>query len=268
MKPHSIQSNIIQPNVIKPIKIRNITLGEGTPKICVPIVGKTQEDIECEAHKIVSLPVDIVEWRVDWFESSKDIERVLACATSLRNILGTIPILFTIRTSDEGGETHYTTQEYKNINIAVVASGMVDVIDVEIYRTQEVVTDIIKTAHQEQKYVIASNHDFQKTPCKDELIDRLTYMQEMGADILKIAVMPQTPEDVLVLLDATREMVEKIAVKPVVTMSMGSLGVISRFSGGTFGSAMTFGAGEKASAPGQIEACELKHILNVIESKR
>ncbi len=254
----------IQPNNIQPIKIRNVALGEGSPKICVPIVGKTQEEIEHEAHKIVSLPADIVEWRVDWFESSKEIKRVLACAASLRNILGEIPILFTIRTSDEGGEAHYTPQEYRDINISAVTSGLIDIIDVEIYREQDVVVHIIEAAHQAQKYVIASNHDFQKTPCKDELISRLTYMEEKGADILKIAVMPQTTVDVLTLLDATREMVEHISTKPVVTMSMGSLGVISRLSGGTFGSAMTFGASEIASAPGQIEVCELKHMLNVL----
>lgn len=254
----------MKPNVMQPVKIRNVTLGEGSPKICVPIMGKTQEAIEHEAHKIVSLPLDIAEWRVDWFESSKDIEQVLACATSLRNILGEIPILFTIRTSDEGGETHYTPQEYKEINSAVVASGLVDIVDVEIYREQGIVSDIIQSVHHAQKYIIASNHDFQKTPCKDELVNRLTYMQEMGADILKIAVMPQTTADVLTLLDATREMTETRAKKPVITMSMGRLGIISRLSGGTFGSSMTFGSGEMASAPGQIEVCELKHILNVL----
>ena len=52
-----------------------------------------------------------------------------------------------------------------------------------------------------------------------------------------------------------------------ITMSMGQLGVISRLAGGTFGSAMTFGAKTKelASAPGQIEVDELKNILSIVE---
>ena len=53
---------------MKTIQIRNITIGEGRPKICVPVVGQTEEDILREAAGLVSLPVDVVEWRADWFQ--------------------------------------------------------------------------------------------------------------------------------------------------------------------------------------------------------
>ena len=52
--------------------------------------------------------------------------------------------------------------------------------------------------------------------------------------------------------------------KPVITMAMGALGLISRLAGETFGSALTFGAGEKASAPGQIPAKQLKDVSDII----
>ena len=123
---------------------------------------------------------------------------------------------------------------------------------------------IIEKAHACGIKVIASNHDFIKTPDKDEITRRLILMDEMGADILKIAVMPKSRTDVLDLLSATEEMQRLYTEKPVVTMSMGSLGLISRLSGEVFGSAMTFGAGEKASAPGQIPAERLKMILDEI----
>lgn len=45
---------------MKTIQIRNITIGEGRPKICVPIVGQTEEDILREAAGFASLPVDVV----------------------------------------------------------------------------------------------------------------------------------------------------------------------------------------------------------------
>ena len=99
---------------------------------------------------------------------------------------------------------------------------------------------------------------------KDELTRRMILMDEMGADILKIAVMPKSTTDVLELLLATEEMGRLYSDKPVITMSMGPLGLISRLAGETFGSALTFGAGEKASAPGQIPAKQLKDILNSI----
>ena len=42
------------------VKVRNITIGEGRPKICVPIVGKTRKEILKEASTFSTLPVDVV----------------------------------------------------------------------------------------------------------------------------------------------------------------------------------------------------------------
>lgn len=49
-------------------------------------------------------------------------------------------------------------------------------------------------------------------------------MQELGADIPKIAVMPQSRKDVLTLLSATEEMASKYADRPIITMSMSATG--------------------------------------------
>ena len=58
------------------IKVRNIEIGSGTPKIIVPIVGVTKQEIIDEAKTFDSIPVDVVEWRVDWFEGVFDFEKV------------------------------------------------------------------------------------------------------------------------------------------------------------------------------------------------
>ena len=91
-------------------------------------------------------------------------------------------------------------------------------------------------------------------------------MQDFGADIPKIAVMPTCKQDVLTLLSATLEMSEKYADRPIITMSMAGTGVVSRLTGETFGSALTFGAASKASAPGQIGVNALKQVLDIIHS--
>ena len=65
------------------VKVRNITIGEGRPKICVPIVGKTREEILKEASTFSALPVDVAEWRVDWYDDVFDTEKVLATAKQL-----------------------------------------------------------------------------------------------------------------------------------------------------------------------------------------
>ena len=112
------------------------------------------------------------------------------------------------------------------------------------------------------------NHDFDKTPDKEEIISRLKKMQTLNADICKIAVMPNSSQDVVVLLDATATMQTEFADRPIVTMSMGGLGVVSRLAGETFGSAMTFGAAKKASAPGQVPIAELRSVLDLLHKSK
>ena len=145
-----------------------------------------------------------------------------------------------------------------------VSSSLVDLVDVEIYTDDETVRGIIKNAHRKKVAVIASNHDFLKTPSKDELLKRLHKMEEMGADVLKIAVMPKKEKDVITLLEATLEMTKREEARPVISMSMSGMGVISRLSGECFGSAVTFAAVGKASAPGQIGIREMKTVLDII----
>ena len=246
------------------IKVRNIEIGSGTPKIIVPIVGVTKQEIIDEAKTFDSIPIDVVEWRVDWFEGVFDFEKVEDVLKELRAVLGETPILMTFRTSKEGGEKSIEPEDYAKLNIKAAQTGYVDFIDVEIFTGDAIVTKIIDGAHAAGVKVIASNHDFAKTPEKDEIVRRLRKMQTLGADIPKIALMPTCKKDVLTLLEATLEMSEQYADRPIITMSMAGTGVVSRLTGETFGSALTFGAASKASAPGQIGVHELKQVLDII----
>ena len=248
------------------IKVRDIEIGAGAPKIIVPIVGVTKEDILNEAKTFDSIPVDVVEWRVDWFEHVFEFDKVEDVLKDLRNVLGNIPLLLTFRTKKEGGEKAIDAKDYKELNLRAAKTGYVDFIDVEIFTGDDVVREIIDGAHAAGVKVIASNHDFFKTPAKSDIIYRLRKMQDMGADIPKIAVMPQSKRDVLTLLCATEEMVTDYADRPIITMSMAGTGVISRLCGEVFGSSMSFGAAKKASAPGQIGVSDLNSVLTLLHS--
>ena len=246
------------------IKVRDIEIGAGAPKIIVPIVGVTKEDILNEAKTFDSIPVDVVEWRVDWFEHVFEFDKVEDVLKELRTVLGNIPLLLTFRTKKEGGEKAIDTKDYKELNLRAAKAGYVDFIDVEIFTGDDVVREIIDGAHAAGVRIIASNHDFFKTPAKSDIIYRLRKMQDMGADIPKIAVMPQSKRDVLTLLCATEEMVTDYADRPIITMSMAGTGVISRLCGEVFGSSMTFGAAKKASAPGQMGVNDLNTVLDLL----
>lgn len=246
------------------VKVRNLEIGTGAPKIIVPIVGVTKEEILAEAKTFDTLPIHVVEWRVDWFEHVFEFDKVEDVLKDLRNVLGNIPLLLTFRTKKEGGEKAIDTKDYKELNLRAAKTGYVDFIDVEIFTGDDVVREIIDGAHAAGVKVIASNHDFFKTPAKSDIIYRLRKMQDMGADIPKIAVMPQSRRDVLTLLCATEEMVSDYADRPIITMSMAGTGVISRLCGEVFGSSMTFGAAKKASAPGQMGVNDLNTVLDLL----
>ena len=245
------------------VKVRNIEIGAGIPKICVPIVGVTREEILAAAENIKSTKADVVEWRVDWYENIFDFTKTEATMQALREVLGEMPILFTFRTSKEGGEKAIETEAYVELNQNAAKTGLVDLVDVEAFTGDDVVKAVVEIAHENGVKVIASNHDFHKTPAKEEIVSRLRKMQDLGADIPKIAVMPQNKKDVLTLLAATEEMVSEYADRPIITMSMSGTGVISRLCGEVFGSALTFGAVGKVSAPGQMRIEDLTTVLGL-----
>lgn len=243
------------------VKIRNMMLGEGIPKICVPIVERTEQEVLLSARRVFEAKPDIVEWRMDFLQGIGEQKKLQELLPFLRENLEDLPLLCTFRTKSEGGEQEISREMYEELNQKVINSKMADAIDVELFLGEETVKPLLLAAHEAGMAVIGSNHDFYKTPAKEEIVNRLCKMQEMGMDVAKIAVMPQSEADVLTLLDATREMKEKHADSPVITMSMGAKGVISRMTGEIFGSSLTFAMLGKASAPGQVPLEELKDIL-------
>lgn len=246
------------------VNIKNITLGAGKPKICLPIVGRNIREIQSQAEQIIKNPVDMVEWRADLFERTSDPAAADEAIRTIRRIIGSVPLLYTIRTADEGGSFSLPSGQYFALVKETAKNPMIDAVDVEILKSSPAhITAFIRELHNNPVIVIASNHDFHKTPDKEIIIKRLQYMEECGADVCKIAVMPQSARDVITLLSATNEAHELLN-HPVITMSMGQYGLISRLCGEVFGSTLTFGCVGTASAPGQIDAAELNTVLDIL----
>lgn len=246
--------------MIKPVTLKNTVLGDGTPKICVPVVGRTAEEICSQAEDIVAVEPDLVEWRVDFYEDIFVPEIAEKTLNMLNRILKDIPVLFTFRSSLEGGERAITAEEYYALNVWAAAQEGISLVDVEGRRADLDAKALVEASHAHGTPVVASNHFFHETPETGMLNRVFEELEETGADILKLAVMPQNDRDVLRLLTVTTELKEKTD-RPVITMSMGKLGVVSRVSGSLTGSAMTFGTVGAASAPGQLPVKDLRKIL-------
>lgn len=247
----------------KVITIKGVQIGAGMPKICIPLMGKKRADILKNLTDVMAAKPDIIEWRADDFEGVLEKQSRNGMLEEIVGIIDRIPFLFTVRTKAEGGNLEIADENYRQLLKQTADETRADLIDVEYQRAG----DCISYLHEKKAVVVASNHEFQKTPPKKEIEARLQRMQLMDADIVKIAVMPQNIQDVLELLMATADMKERGADRPVVTMSMGKLGVISRFSGEIFGSDITFAAAGETSAPGQMDYKSLKTMLKMIHTE-
>ncbi|MCI8622268.1 MAG: type I 3-dehydroquinate dehydratase [Provencibacterium sp.] len=241
---------------MKPVFVRGVTIGEGSPKICMPLVARNRAGLRAAAREAAGLRPDLLEWRADYYEglNAGDIPELL---WELRGEIGEMPLLFTFRSSEEGGVRPLPEEGRLSLMEAAVEAGA-DLLDAELSLGEGRLGPLLAHAHARCRPVILSNHHFEGTPPVAEMVDILRREQACGGDIAKLAVMPHSPADLLALLEATLRMQEQFARIPLITMSMGAVGLPSRVCGGLFGSAVTFGAGRQASAPGQIGVQELR----------
>lgn len=248
----------------KIVRVKELEIGQGVPKICVSITGKNEEELLKQAQQYKELNIDILEWRVDYYEDVEDIDKVKGLLKKLSIILLEKPLIFTFRSKKEGGEKSLSNEMYIKLNKEIIETKLIDIVDVEMFTGDNEAKYLIKKAHENNVKVILSNHDFHKTPEECEIIKRIEKMILLEADLPKIAVMPKSQEDVFKLLKATSYINKKYKDKSIITMSMGSLGLISRLSGEIFGSVITFACVGKSSAPGQIYHKELRNVLQII----
>lgn len=249
---------------MKTVMLRNVEVGCGKPKVIVPIVAATAQGILEKAREFRAHALDVVEWRVDFYEDVFQLPKVLSTLKGLREILGETPILFTFRTRKEGGEKEIDMEAYTALNTAVAQSGDADAVDVEVFSGDEVVRRNIQAIHAAGKAVVGSNHDFGGTPDKADLLFRLRKMQELGADIPKIA--GDAPVPGRCHCPAGRHPGDEREVRrPAHHHHVhGGRGWSAALCGEYFGSAMTFGAVGQVSAPGQIPVEELNAAMDIL----
>ncbi len=251
---------------MKTVTVREVVFGDGKPKICIPITAETIGELHVQIARALEGPCDLIELRVDFMKDAVQEQVLLEALEIVRNEAGERPLLFTFRTAEEGGEAPITLEEYRELNLRAAKSGRVDLIDIEYNRGREFAGQLISGIQKCGVRAVCSYHNFRMTPETEKITEILCAMQEIGADITKAAVMPENSRDVLRLLDASVCMKEQLADRPYITMSMSTLGSISRLAGSFDGSCVTFATAGRASAPGQLAASALAEILPSLEN--
>ena len=113
------------------------------------------------------------------------------------------PILMTFRDKTEGGGRHVSDEYYRDFYFDVLDNGKIDLIDIEMFRNADICKQIVKKAKEKGVKVVMSDHEFGWTPSEAEIIRRLLLQEQLGSDILKIAVMAHNTGDALNLMNAT-----------------------------------------------------------------
>jgi 3-dehydroquinate dehydratase-1 len=243
------------------LTVRGAEFGGAKPLICVPLVARDAADLVQQAHVARPLAPDVIEWRADAFDDLS-AGSIRGAASQLRAVFDTQPVIFTLRAHEEGGARPLSPATRQQVIEHAIGTSEVDLVDVELFNGAGFIQPVVASARRAGVRVILSFHDFTATPTVEALIEKVTAMAEHGADVAKFACMPQQPSDVLRVLEATAHARQAYPALPLVTMSMGRLGLTSRVAGFLFGSDMSFAVATKASAPGQIPIGELRSLVD------
>lgn len=233
-------------------------------KVCVPIMGKDKKTVIEQAEKVSVMAPDIIEFRADYLDENSR-ESVTDILNDIKKVVGKAELIFTFRTKVEGGVSEISISDYENM--CLTAALICNYVDVEVVGYPDVAKKIITDIQSAGAKVIGSNHHFQNTPEDREVIEVMKQMERAGADICKIAVMPKGKDDVERFMKVSEELQNIISV-PIITMSMGELGAISRVCTKQTGSYITFAAGVHASAPGQINVPIVRKLIKVNQGCR
>jgi 3-dehydroquinate dehydratase-1 len=248
----------------RPIPARSGVLGAGRPMVCIPLVGKNRGEIIAEAENIPAIAPDIIELRVDAWDFIEDVSASAGMVRSVRSIVKDTPMILTCRGDWEGGFKKVSDESKFALYLEAAKGKLADFIDVELAYGKERIQTVLASLEGTNTSLIVSFHDFKKTPPREDLADILKREAETGAHVLKLAAMPIKEEDVLDVLYATLEARRNFPAIPIITMSMGPMGAVTRIIGGLFGSDLTFAVGSKSSAPGQIPVAELRKCFDVV----
>ena len=185
----------------KAVELPGVTLGEGMPKVCVPVMGADAQALRAAADA-ARAQADLIELRLDSVSPEMDAACLRAACRTVREAAQGTAILATMRTARDGGAGDADAARYEALLVMLARERLCDALDVELSVGEAAFSRIARAAHEAGMPVIGSCHDFEKTPDAEEMAVRLCRMAALGADICKIAVMPRKRRDVVALTAA------------------------------------------------------------------
>ena len=262
---------------MRKMKVKNLVLEQGRPKIAVPITGLNHDEIIEQVKEAIEGPCDMLEWRADYYfgemenlrekiENTQAHMEMIRILDDIDYLTDGMPLIFTIRGHGHGGRVAINRADAYDLDSLAAQSKLVDFVDLELldddntYDEAQVLRQIGEI-HGFGVRVIMSYHDYDGMPSEEQLRNITMLMRSMDADIVKIAGTAGTGEDAVEMMKAAAALTEGDQ-DPVIFVAMGEAGRASRVAGGRFGSCIAFARGRQATAAGQIDAVTLSQLMD------
>ncbi len=252
-----------------------LPLSASAPLVIVPVMAPTGSELTPALQRAITAGAPAIEWRADALCQDLDttgwLDALQAAGQQIDALWSAAaqppPLILTVRTEDEGGLRSLPAEEYAQAIRILSGIRAAAAVDIEAVRAGSDAPALVADARAglpaRERTVIASFHDWARTPELRECMELLSGLAESGADVLKLAVTPQREEDVLTLLTATLQR-SRSSEQSLITISMGERGMISRIGGHVMGSCATFASLEKPSAPGQLSLEQMRAVLALL----
>jgi 3-dehydroquinate dehydratase type I len=222
--------------------------------ICASII---ESDVDSMLEKANSAGSDVVELRLDYLSRFQGLKKLRG--VKKKRIVTCMP-------SWEGGK--FRGSEEERAEILMEALAFAEFITLELGMEDRYRNALIGAAKERGVKVIIACHDLNSTPERKEIIRILNKEKNSGADIAKIAFKANNYKDAINLMDilADKSSDKEFGI-PIIALSMGRFGRISRILAPLLGSYLTFASAEEGreSAEGQLTVEELKEILKILK---
>lgn len=213
---------------------------------------------------------DMLEWRVDTDEIFKDAtttaqrEHAMLAGLSDLQTKVDVPVLVTIRTTEEGGQAQLNVAEYEHLIRAIAPYA--DAVDIQAFTPLNAahVKNLIHDVRKAGAVVFASTHNFDDTPPEDEILGHIYDMKHLGAQVAKVAYSVSGPAQALAVMNAQMRARTLVHI-PVIAIGMGGAGALTRIGGSAIGSAASYATLTTPQAPGQLHVNAVREALDIIE---
>ena len=171
----------------KKVIVKNKVFGGEDMLVCLPLVSSNKEALIKDARQICEYNPDVIEWRVDYFDTVNDSDSVVDALEALSETIGEKPLIFTCRHMREGGQSDFSDMKRVDIIREAVSTGAVDLLDIEMSSDKVALEDIKKISEEKDVKLILSYHNFEETPNESDILEKLVEGEKLGADISKLA---------------------------------------------------------------------------------